>query len=192
MVEHGDAAPWLERFRAGEALLFTQFVRQHQAALLWFVEGRLHGTGRADAALDITQETFLKLYANRAQIRDETHARCFLYRVAVNLASNHRRTCRGRRERSLEHFIGPDRDGCDLARLVQGPDKGSIHAEEREQLNRALEQLAPDLREVLFLRYYEGLPQNEIARVMNKSTPTISRWLRQGRDALRTILEVGP
>jgi RNA polymerase sigma factor (sigma-70 family) len=71
------------------------------------------------------------------------------------------------------------------ARIRQGQ-----QAQVSEVLVVFLEQLVPELQEVLRLSYQEGLTQKEIKLRLDKSQPTISRWFNQAHEKLLTALVI--
>jgi RNA polymerase sigma-B factor len=70
-----------------------------------------------------------------------------------------------------------------------GEDDGFARAEERAMLRIGLETLAPREREILRLRYYEGMTQREIARAVGMSQMHVSRLIRRSVDAMRETID---
>jgi RNA polymerase sigma factor (sigma-70 family) len=61
---------------------------------------------------------------------------------------------------------------------------------ERDEVWRALGQLAPGQRRVVVLRYYEDLSEAEVARLLHISVGTVKSQAAKGLAALHSILEV--
>jgi len=56
-------------------------------------------------------------------------------------------------------------------------------------LNKALEQLPGKERETLLLRYSAEMKSEDIARTMNMSVSSVTRYLRRGEEHLRKIMK---
>jgi RNA polymerase sigma-B factor len=83
----------------------------------------------------------------------------------------------------------PLADGVGALEAIGEPDAGFERAEQRLMLRRGFDELAPREREILRLRFFEGLTQREIADEVGISQMHVSRLIRRSVDALRdTIL----
>ena len=88
---------------------------------------------------------------------------------------------------SLDEPLGGAEAGGVLD-AIGGEDQGFARAEERAMLRIGLDMLAPREREILRLRYYEGLTQREIARAVGVSQMHVSRLIRRSVDAMRETI----
>jgi RNA polymerase sigma-B factor len=86
---------------------------------------------------------------------------------------------------SLDEPLG---DGIDALDSLGGPDEGFELVEQRFLLRSGLIHLPPREREILHLRFYEGLTQREIADRVGVSQMHVSRLIRRSIDALRERL----
>lgn len=116
----------------------------------------------ADAAQDIVQEAFLRLHAQGDRVRDR---RSWLYRAVHNLALNHRRD--GRR---LVPFTPVDATAAepqhqdeDVQDLQPLPDEQIARLEGIGLVRLSLGQLDPRDRELLKLKFEEGLSYKDMA-----------------------------
>jgi RNA polymerase sigma-70 factor, ECF subfamily len=128
-------------------------------------------TGSADAAADITSETFLRAWAGRDTIRVET-AKAYLLAIARNLARD-----RGRAVSRVADAEVPD-----------VPVAGN--AEARLELNRtlaAIRALPPDYREPLVLAA-TGVGYEEIGRLLGLPLTTVKIRVHRARLKLGTAL----
>ena len=80
-------------------------------------------------------------------------------------------------------------DGAGALEAIGGDDGGFELAEHRVLLGRPLAGLGPREREIVRLRYYEGLTQREIARAVGISQMHVSRLIRRSIDTLRDSIE---
>jgi RNA polymerase sigma-70 factor (ECF subfamily) len=134
------------------------------------------------AADDLTQETFLRAWRRRGELRDARSAGVWLFRITANLWRDRLR--RGRspvaRAESLEGDAQPGR-APPPERLAAG----------REELARALGALAdlpPRQREVLYLSACEGLTLAEVAAVLCISADAAKASLSLARKRMRELL----
>ncbi len=137
-------------------------------------------TGAVDAAEDLAQRTFCRLWARRAAWRPDGSLRALLCRVARNLAvSEHRR--RASRERSEAAFLelsAPGETAADHA----------ARYELRVALERAIDRLPERRREIVVLRCVHGLSYREISDVMGIAEQTVANQLSRALRTLRTTL----
>lgn len=79
---------WVERYLAGEADAFDQLVRRTQNRLYSSI---LRIVGSRDEALDVLQETYLKIFRNIHRFERGSTFHTWAYRIAVNQSISHRR-----------------------------------------------------------------------------------------------------
>jgi RNA polymerase sigma-70 factor (ECF subfamily) len=136
--------------RAFEALFgrYGEMIRRHLARIV-----------RDDAAAqDLVQEVFLRVWTRAEQWDARGSFKAWLYRIATNLALNHLRTVRRRREQPLETPADWDEEGEEstiqawmIDASALGPDAIVALAERRESLRRLIGQLPDDKRQVIRL-----------------------------------------
>jgi len=93
---------------------------------------------------------------------------------------------RGYRSASLD---APDRDEKTLAESLGGDDPQFTHIEDRSVLVLLLKRLSPRNRQIIQLRFVDGLTQSEIAAKLGVSQMQISRLLAASLQSLRTNFE---
>jgi RNA polymerase sigma-70 factor (ECF subfamily) len=144
------------------------------ARALWAYLSRL--TGSPDLADDLLQETYYRFLRARVRYDSEAHRRNSLFRIATNLVRDgHRRGLRCR-------FIGiPDetlRADVDVAG----------DAERRTDLGRAMAQLRPREREMLWLAYAQGSNHRDIAGTLGIKAESVRLLLFRARRKLARLL----
>ena len=141
----------------------------------------LRYTGDQAAAMDIAQETFLKLLGSIQDFRGEAGFESWLYRIVVNRCLDHRR--RGRR---LMPFI----EG--LLDAVRAPTESALQrllrTEVESDVQRIVGQLPPEQRIVVVLRYTEGFSYDDIARILGCSAGTVASRLNRAHRVLERRL----
>jgi RNA polymerase sigma-70 factor (ECF subfamily) len=129
-------------------------------------------TGDPHRAEDLTQETFARIYARRADYRAGARFSTWLWRIALNLCYDDLRRTRRRGETALE----PEPDDATapiLATPAAAPDDASLARETGDLVRAALQRLPEPLRSVLVLRHYEDLKFREIAEVLGIPEGTV-------------------
>lgn len=147
----------------------------HTRSLLRVARRLASHLGRADldAAEDLVQETMLAAWRGFHQFRSGTNARAWLFRILINAVH-----ARGRKLRATPPMspIGEH----------DFPLEGRISAV--VEVAQALEELAPEHKEVLLLGVVEGFTGQEIAGILSIPIGTVMSRMSRGREALRQIL----
>lgn len=109
-------------------------------------------------AKDLTQDAFVRAYKARHSFRGESGLYTWVFRIAVNLAINHKTRNRDSLLSSLEY--SPEMtDDSDPARDI-------TNRELDRDINRAVDNLPARQRMAFVLRYYEDMPFAEVAETM--------------------------
>lgn len=139
---------------------------------------------------DLAQEVFLRLYRARQRYRPEARFETYLYRIIFNLCVNHTQSRNRRRAWSLDASQDAEQGRRhDPADLASRPPLAELEADERARLVRAAVEALPDnQRRALLLFRFEGLPYEEIGKVMDLSLPAVKSLLWRAREGLRRSL----
>ena len=135
-------------------------------------------TGDRQLADDLLQETFYRFLRAAATHDSEDHRRNSLYRIATNVARDARR-------RSLVRL--PFSSSHDDIEQLPGADPGA-HSDRAADLNRALANLKPRERAMLWLAYAEGASHNEIASAFDLQPASLKAMLFRARRKLAALL----
>ena len=166
-----DEKTLLKRARRGDREAFGQLVVRHQAAVFRIVRGIL--ARRVDCE-DVTQEVFLRAYANLGRFREESGLFTWLYRIAVNEALRARR----RRKLVIVETL-PEREAPRSDRETAGPSPAA--------LQQLLGRLPDDYRAIVVLRDLEGMTYREISDTLRIPMGTVESRLFRARQELRTM-----
>ena len=136
-------------------------------------------------AEDVTERTFLAALAAIGTFRDQGASfRAWLFRIAHNQVANALRSRARRSADSLDLVEHPSAVGSDPAALVGA-------ADEARTLRRALGGLAADRRQVLVLRFVDGLSAREIGAVLGRSEGAVRVLQHRALRELGTALDDG-
>ena len=165
------------------------WLRYHARLLL---DDRLRG--KVDAS-DVVQETLLKAFQHRGQLRGQTEGeqKAWLRRIlAHTLADLVRRFLQSQKrnvglEQSLEDAVGQSSARLEgwLAAGQAAPEEQAEGHERLLWLAEGLAALPDDQRQAVQLRHLRGWPVDQIARHTGRSTASVAGLLRRGLEALR-------
>jgi RNA polymerase sigma-70 factor (ECF subfamily) len=134
-----------------------------------------------EVALDITQEVFTRFWQSMRKGTEIKNDRAFLYTLARNLVID---WYRKKKEVSLDILTDAGFDFTEST--VHTPTE---HAEIQEAL-KAIEQLDPDSREVLTLRYVDGIPPSEIAIIRKETANAVSVRINRAMKKVQDYLHI--
>ncbi len=156
---------------------------QRYLRVIYNFSHRYAGT-KADAE-DIAQEVFVKVWKNLGRFNPETSFRTWLFAIAKNTAID---WLRKKKAIPFSRFDTEDGNALEetLADLAPLPD--SV-AEQKSFLDNTLNQLPPNHRAVLRLRYQDHLNFGEIGKVLKKSLNTVKSQHRRALLTLRELLD---
>ena len=145
------------------------------ARSVWGYLSRL--TGDPATADDLLQETYYRFLRANATHESEAHRRNTLFKIATNLARD-----AARRRRVMPFFVNND--------TVDVPGRHDVAAEvERTtDVGRAMNELKPRERAMLWLAYAEGSSHQEIATALGVKTASVKLLLFRARRRLAGIL----
>ena len=176
-------ADWVRRAQEGDVRAFEQLFQQYHRGIYHAIYQMTHND--ADAA-DLTQEVFVRAYRALPRLQTPEAFTSWLYRIAVNLSRNWLRD-RGRvRIESLE--VPGDEGEESNTREIADPARVAQTHDMQERVQKAIAGLSPDHRQVVTLHHLEGMPVEEIARIMGCSIGTVKSRLSRARDNLKRKL----
>lgn len=137
--------------------------------------------GDAQIAEDAAQETFIQAWLHLSSYRSQTSLRNWLYRIAVNAATDILR-----REK---HILPKDIDEMPLIDSRPGPEAILFQTERTALIKKAILSLPDASRAVLVLREYEEMSYHEIADTLDIPVGTVMSRLNYARKILKEKLE---
>ena len=157
---------------------FRSFYEQTSRPL-WSYLARLTCDRRQ--ADDLLQESYYRFLRSTATFENEEHRRRYLFRIATNLARDHRR-----RPDVRAVTVGSDESERFLE-AGEGADGATIEA--RLDVSRAMGQLKPRERALLLLAYVQGWSHAEIAQSLGLRTASLKALLWRARRSLMLALK---
>jgi RNA polymerase sigma-70 factor, ECF subfamily len=176
--------------RSGDAEAFGRLVRKyHRRAIS--VAYRL--LGNAEDANDVSQDAFVRAFRSLGQLEDPARFMPWLTRIVCNLSLNYRRSRKRRAATSLDEAGGIDGNidhTVEGARLPQGNggEEGLLSEEVNGAVSRAIASLPEHQRLALILFSVEGMPQRQVAEVLDCSVELVKWNVFQARKKLKELL----
>ena len=178
-VNQGDV---IEACQSGDEEAFRALFESHKDKIYSIA---LRYSGDPATAMDIAQETFLKLLSSLQQFRGDSSFDSWLYRLVVNCCLDHHR----RRRRFLPLMDDVLEEALDVFRA---PRESALHdllrQEQEERVQQVVAQLPDEQRMVVVLRYTEGLSYEEIAGLLGCRRGTVASRLNRAHKALERRL----
>jgi RNA polymerase sigma-70 factor (ECF subfamily) len=145
--------------------------------------------GEADAAADLTQETFARAHAAREAFRGDSKLGTWLFAIATNVCLDYLKSSAHRRLKvtppeTLVEIAAGDEDGPRLSAAL-------LHdqAEMGACVRHFIDELPADYRSALLLHDIEGMPNAEVAAALGCTVATAKIRVHRARQKLRALLE---
>lgn len=165
---------------ADNAPAFREFFNREAVGLIRYATGIL---GSREDARDATQETFFRLWQNRARLDANTDPARLLYTILRNLARDRLR------HRAVEQRPHPY---LEMSRFVQaGPllaDEAEDPADLQAIVQRALETLSPRQKEIVLLRWRRQLTYEQIGAELGIAPSTASAHMQRAIAQLKALV----
>jgi RNA polymerase sigma-70 factor (ECF subfamily) len=179
----------IEAVKAGDEAAFAEIVSRYQNPITNYIYRILHDY---DEAVDLAQETFVRVYLAADRYHTEYAFSTYIYRIATNLAISEIRKRKRRRLLSLTGLFStedaPDDKEFDLPDDGKLQDKKLLDREQSKAVARAIAALPEKYRVPLVLREIEGKSYEEVAAVLNMNEGTLKSRLSRGRGLLKEKL----
>lgn len=177
---HEDDRQLLERVKSSDTEAFRLLFEKYQPVLFRYV---LASVRDADAAHDIVQETFLRVWNHRASLQPDLSFTAYVLRVGGNLLRDHakHREVRTRLEASIPLAVPPSHDD---------PEAASHSNLLQERITEVIRTKLPQrCREVFILSRMEGMSNAEIGAALNISVKTVENQITRAQKILRKHLQ---
>lgn len=179
----------MQQILAGDEDAFDVLFERHAPRVRHRLLRIVHNPAAAD---DLVQEVFLRLWTRGDQWQGSGSLAAWLLRVATNLALNHLRSVRRRRQRPLE-WVQPEPDPEDDHDLTPGwmvdeaclrPDEVFEQAEERSAIRALIDELPEHHQEVLRMVHEAEMGIADVATQLGIPAGTVKSRLHYARARL--------
>jgi RNA polymerase sigma-70 factor, ECF subfamily len=174
-----DDRSLVQAAQRGDAEAFRQLVKRYQRRVYQVALGMLRDP---DEAMDIAQETFVRVHRYLASFKGDSSFFTWTYRIATNLSLDAaRRRGRGERVELDESDAEVEARMDPPSAALAGPQRAALNAELKGKIEEALAGLSENHRAILLLREVEGLSYEELARVLGIRKGTVMSRLFHAR-----------
>ena len=166
------------RAQSGERDAFSELVYIHAQSVRNLI---YRMCGDVQIAEDAAQETFIRAWLHLSSYRPQASLRSWLFRIAVNAATD--------LLRKQKRILPDPLEDLQLQDTLPGPEALSSAREQSALVQRAVLGLPAASRAVLVLREYEGMSYQQIAQTFEIPVGTVMSRLSYARKLLRDRLE---
>jgi RNA polymerase sigma factor (sigma-70 family) len=171
----------ISRAQTGDVHAFEQLLYMHEDAVYSFVYNAVRNEMDAE---EITQDVFMKAYRNLNTFRGDAKLRTWLFTIAHNTTASRFRK-KQLKTTSVDDSPAALANGSHLEESF-----GKLAGAERTRyISEAMEQMAPQQRQLIQLFYLEELSIKEIGKITGLSDASIKTGLNRGRNRLYHLLE---
>jgi RNA polymerase sigma-70 factor, ECF subfamily len=180
----------MDATKDGDEAAFYELVKRYRSPITNYVNRMLNDY---DMAVDLAQETFVRVYTSAHRYRANHSFSTYIYRIATNLAISELRRRKRWRMVSIVSFFNPH-DGADVGADLELPDcrplqdSALLEDERRQIVRRAVASLPEKYRAPLILRDIEGLEYDRISEVLEMPLGTVKSRINRARNLLREKL----
>ncbi len=173
-----DEHELMRQVRDGDEAAFAKIMGLYKDRIVNYL---YQFTGDYQRAVELSQETFLRVYFKADRYKPIAPLSSWIYTIASNLAKTEVKKRRKMATVSLEDLPNNFEAGT---YSQDPPDPGLIR-----NLREALNALHPRYRVPVVLKDMEGFSQEEIARIINRPVGTVKARISRGREYLKKRLE---
>lgn len=183
-----DEKELVRKAQQGDIDAYDVLVRRYQGKVYALVYNM---TGNKEDAEDRVQDVFIKAFYSIKNFKGQSSFYTWLYRIAVNRTINFLKTRKNRYAMSLNDMdAGAERDPAYVElRSRESPIRDVSLLELQDKLNKALQTLSNNHRMVVVLHDIQGVPHEEIARMIGCSQGTVRSRLFYARQQLQKELK---
>ncbi|HEY2029680.1 MAG TPA: sigma-70 family RNA polymerase sigma factor [Myxococcales bacterium] len=176
----GDDRGLVRAAQKGDDQAFRQLVERYQRRIYQLALGM---TKDADDAMDIAQETFVRVHKYLPSFKGDSSFFTWTYRIATNLCLDAQR-----KKSRMERVDEGDGDEAEIeaamdppSHALAGPQRQALNEELKGKIDEALSGLSANHRAILLLREVDGLSYEELAKVLDIRKGTVMSRLFHAR-----------
>jgi len=166
----------LEHAKQGDHKAFQRLVECFEEPIAMIVKGILGDCAEAE---DVGQEVFIRFYQYMHQFKGNSTLKTYLTRIAINLSLNEIK----KRKPTF------DINNKEISETSMTIETKCSNFEEKEQIDKALQQLSYEHRSIVVLRLMQGYSVKETAKMLEIPEGTVLSRLSRAQEKLRQILK---
>lgn len=183
MVESDSSL--VERAQSGDAQAYDILVERYHEKMLYLA---VDLTKNFEDAQDVAQEAFIKAYQKLDQFRGNAKFSTWLYRITSNLAIDHYRKRKRKREDSMDDSYKqlPGKDKSES--LITGNESSLATGRRNAKIRKAIEDLSDQQKTAVVLKFFHGKTSIEIGEIMECSDATVRTHIYRAMKNLKHLL----
>jgi RNA polymerase sigma-70 factor (ECF subfamily) len=175
----------MRRAQEGDLQAFETLVSRYESKIYHMA---LRYTGDPQEALDITQETFLRMFRSLSTYQEDYSVGAWLYRLTDQVCKDAIRQISSRAVLSEPDLDAEEPYEIEIPDLRYNPESVYDRAALRDTIVDAVSALPEHLRKVIILREIAGMTYEEISTCLDLELGTVKSRIARGRDKLRSFL----
>ena len=173
----------IRRFKNKDLTAFDILFSRYHKPIYYFIYKMIHN---AEAAEDITQDTFVKVYKGLLRVEDNIKLSPWVYKIAYNAFVDYTRKnkiCLELLDNMNYEDAGPDN------KHESNPEASYLNKELRDKINRTIDRLNTRHKTALILRDYNNLSYKEVALVLELSETAVKSLIHRARLEFQKIFK---
>ena len=175
-----NGASSYRRFRNdGDENALVEIIKDYKDGLIFYLNSFV---GNIQIAEELAEETFVLLGTKKPKDKGNGSFKTWLYTIGRNITIDYLRKNSRRNEISIDECT-------ELSIATEEFESLYIKEQQRIIVHHAMSRLKSEHRQVLWLVYFEGFNQKQVASVMKKSVHSIEQLVYRAKDSLKKQLE---
>ena len=174
-----NGASSYRRFLEGDDNGIVEIIRDYKDGLILFLNRYVHNIHTAE---ELAEDTFFRIVTRRPRFIAKYSFKTWLYTIGRNIAINHLKYLGKVTNISFEDLESIQNDETAL-------EQSYIREEQKILLHKALSKIKSEYSQVLYLKFFENLPNEQIAVVMKKNKRQIENLIYQAKQSLKSELD---
>lgn len=174
-----NGASSYRRFLDGDDSGLAELVRDYKDGLILYLNGFVQNVHTAE---DLMEDTFFKLMVKKPRFREKYAFKTWLYTIGRNVALDHLR------RNARQTVLSPEELAVHRAEEYS-LEQAYLTEERKIALHRAMGEIHPEYRQILWLIYFEDMKSGDAAAALGKSARQAANLLYRAKNALRLQLE---
>jgi RNA polymerase sigma-70 factor (ECF subfamily) len=177
-------------YQRGEVRAFEILLSRHKKPVYNFI---LRFVGDRETAEDLLQDAFMRVIKGAEAYKRQAKFTTWLYTIARNLCVDQTRRRKHRKHASLDAPMDASDDSGTLLDVIpsneMASDRKSVNKQLHQTMQRAVEALSEEQREVFLMRELLDMPFKQIADVVGVPENTVKSRMRYALEKLRLELD---
>lgn len=165
-------------FLNGDHNGLVEIITLYSDALVVFINGFVHDESTAE---DLMQDTYLELILKKCKFKGESQFKTYLFRIARNKAIDYIR-------KNRKSVLVDD----SFVFTAESAETAEYYVEKKEQrktVARTMQKINPLYAQVIYLSFFEGMSNEEIATVIRKNKRQVEMLIYRAKASLKKALE---